>query len=42
MLRWGYKVEEWEILDTERQAYCLAVYRCELQMNAVVEEYRKP
>lgn len=39
---WGYRPEEWEELDAETQATCIAVYRCDAQMTAVVEEYHKP
>lgn len=40
-MAWGYRWEEWEALDAERQAFCLAVYRAQLQMTAVEIEYRK-
>lgn len=39
---WNCLPEAWEELDVETQAFCLAVYRCDAQMTAVVEEYYKP
>lgn len=33
---WGYRWEEWEDLDPYYKAFCLAVYRCELQIEAIL------
>lgn len=35
---WGYRWEEWEELDPYHKAFCLAVYRCELQIDALLAD----
>ena len=35
---WGYKVEEFEMLEGERQSFLVAAYRTEKRIMAVVEE----
>lgn len=38
---WGYRMGEWEELDAQEQAYCLAVYQCQCQIDAVIAAFSK-
>ena len=35
---WGYTAGEWDSLPQEEQETCIAVYRCEMQMQAILSE----
>jgi hypothetical protein len=38
-LEWGYKAEEWDTLDAETKARCIAVVRSKQQIDGVVATY---
>jgi hypothetical protein len=37
---WGYTVGEWDAAPQEEQERCLAAYRCEMQIEALLAEPR--